>query len=86
MAVGDDLLGNDLQEVKSSLEKGFRCSHVPVLAEKDIHEVAILIDATIEIAPPTTCSDIGLINEPGATDFVPSFLPQPVGEVSAKSL
>lgn len=75
MAIGDDSLWNGLQEVEGFLEKGFRRCHIPMLAEKDIHQVSVFVNTAIEVAPFAAYLDVSFVHEPRVTNFMSSFLP-----------
>ena len=70
MTIGDDSLWNGLQKVEGFLEKGFRRCHIPMLAEKDVHQVAVFVNAAIEVTPFAAYLYISFVREPRVSNFM----------------
>ena len=58
--------------------------HISLLAQPRIHQIAIMINGSIEIAPCSMDLDVRLIHIPASPSLVPLFRPQLVSDQGSK--
>jgi hypothetical protein len=66
------------------LKEWFCGIHISLLAQPRIHQIAIMINGSIELAPCSMDLDVRLIHIPGSPSLVPSFRPQLVRDQGSK--
>ena len=59
------------------LEKALRRKGIAIWREQEINGVAVRVDGSIEICPPTGNADVGFIDAPRAV-WIPHFGPDPL--------
>ena len=64
VSIGEHPFRGDIGHVLSLLKEGFRRFHISCFTQPRIHQIPLLIDAAIEIAPPSLDSKIRLIHMP----------------------
>ena len=93
-AIGGDLIWSILMKTDGLGEEGFGPSHIACLAEANIDQVAIFINASIQVAPHAFYPNIRFVNHPDLAHFAlplhsdllskmgqESFFPVPYGLV-----
>ena len=82
--IGGDLFWCILVKTDGLGKEGLGSSHITRLTEADIHQIAILINTPVEVAPHSFYSDKGLIHQPDFPDFALSLCPYLVGKMRQK--
>jgi hypothetical protein len=72
--VGDDLNRRDLGRADGPLEEAAGSPPVTLDGDKDIDDLAELVDGAVDIAPPASDLHVGLIHLPAVPDGVPAGL------------
>jgi len=86
MAVRDNALWGLCHQFRNLLKKRFGRLQVAMFTEPDIEQIAGLIKASTEVAPPTLDSDVGLIDVPDATKGLLALITDVLREFRGKSL
>ena len=84
-SIGEHLFWGNIGNILSLPKEGFRRRHISRLTQSDIHQIPILIDAAIEITPPSPDSNIGLIHMPDVAHFPPALGSQFIREERRKA-
>jgi len=66
-------------------KEGFRCFEISFLTQPYIHQIAIFINASIQIEPLALHSDIGFIDKPNLANFSLAFRSQLLSNTFAKA-
>ena len=83
-AIGSDFLWAVPMQLDGLGKEGFGSVHITRLTEANIHEVTILINASVEIAPHAFHSDICFVNEPDLANLAFPFCPYLFGKMRQK--
>jgi hypothetical protein len=75
MTIRRYLIGNMTNHCNSLLEKLLGCLHIPFLAQHGIHQIAIVVDSPIEVAPLPMHFEVRFIDIPGFTSLSTSSGP-----------
>lgn len=86
MAVRDNALWRLRHQFGNLFEKRLGRLQVAMFTEPDIEQIAVLIDAAIEVAPITLDSDVGLVHVPDATQGLLTFITDVLREFRGKPL
>lgn len=86
MAIGYDPFRRRCHQFGNLLEKGFGGLYVAVLTEPDTEQIAIFIDAPIEITPFPLNLDIGFIHVPDVSERALPFGTHVLSKLSRKAL
>src|SRR5258707_5276907 len=84
MPVCCDLIGNMANHSNGLLKKPFGGLHIPLLAQPRIHQIATMINGSIEIAPFSVDLDVRFVHVPGSPSLTPSFYSQLVRNQGSK--
>jgi hypothetical protein len=76
MTIRRHLVGSMANHSNCLLEKLLGCLHIPLLAQHGIHQIAIVIDRPIKVAPLSVNLDVGFIHVPRSPRLTSSFDPQ----------
>src|SRR5258708_16286617 len=68
------------------LEKSLSCLHISFLTQHGIHQIAIVVDSSIEITPLPVHFEIGFIDIPGFSCLAAALCPQLVRDQGSKTL
>src|SRR4051794_16396869 len=80
MPVGGDLFGAASGDGLSAAEEALGGRHVALRAQHRIHELPVPVNGTVQVTPPSTHLEIGLIHIPAATDPTLASAPNLVGQ------
>jgi len=85
MGVGSQTVGlNQFRDLPCDLshpgEESFRTLHIPRSAQVHVHQVAILVDSPIAIAPLPLDSDVSLVDFPDFADLLRAAISREDGQ------
>jgi hypothetical protein len=72
--VGGDLAGRHLRHVDGPLEEPAGRLEVPVCRREDVDDLAELVDGAVDVPPPASDPDVGLVHLPAVPDAMPARL------------